>query len=447
MILSRKIALNTIIQVVAKVITVSFTLLTTILLTGYLGKEGYGDYIYVITLALIFGAFADWGTATIGVREVAKETKEKGKLLANILVLRMIFSLLAAILLLIAANLVPLITGNPAVVRQAIRLASLVVIFNASKISFSVVFQSKLQMEKMAIADIASSFLILAISWFFIHQGYGLISLVGAVLAASIVSTLIAGFLALKSMKYIFQLDRVLMTRLLSESLPMGAVLFLFTADNKIDTVMLGLIKGSAPVGIYGIAYRIYDVLILGAAYLMNVLLPVISRFSDISKWKKELQEIYQKAFDILLLAGISVVILVWIFAPLMVRILTQQRFSEFSDAVNVLRILSLAMFVAYFNHLTGYTIVALGRQRPYLLVAFFALVFNVLANLVVIPRFSYFGAAVVTLLTEAGILLITTIFTFRFLGFLPSLKRFPQTAMEIITGLFKSTRNSFSRH
>ncbi len=445
--LSHKIALNTIIQVVAKVITVGFTLLTTILLTGYLGREGYGDYIYVITLALIFGAFADWGTATIGVREAAKETKEKGKLFANVLVLRMIFSLLAAILLLAAANLVPLITNNPAVVRQAIRLASLVVIFNASKISFGVVFQSKLQMGKMAIADIASSFLILTISWFFIHQGYGLISLVGAVLLASIVSTLIAGFLALKSTKYIFQLDRVLMTRLLSESLPMGAVLFLFTADNKIDTVMLGLLKGSAPVGVYGIAYRIYDVLILGAAYLMNVLLPVISRFSDISKWKKELKEIYQKAFDILLLAGITVVVLVWIFAPLAVRILTQQRFSEFSDAVNVLRILSLAMFVAYFNHLTGYTIVALGRQRPYLLVAFFALVFNVLANLVAIPRFSYFGAAVVTLLTEVGVLLITTFFTFRLLGFLPSLKRFPKTAVDIVFGLFKSTRNSFSRH
>ncbi len=445
--LSHKIALNTIIQVVAKVITVGFTLLTTILLTGYLGREGYGDYIYVITLALIFGAFADWGTATIGVREAAKETKEKGKLFANVLVLRMIFSLLAAILLLAAANLVPLITDNPAVVRQAIRLASLVVIFNASKISFGVVFQSKLQMGKMAIADIASSFLILTISWFFIHQGYGLISLVGAVLLASIVSTLIAGFLALKSTKYIFQLDRVLMTRLLSESLPMGAVLFLFTADNKIDTVMLGLLKGSAPVGVYGIAYRIYDVLILGAAYLMNVLLPVISRFSDISKWKKELKEIYQKAFDILLLAGITVVVLVWIFAPLAVRILTQQRFSEFSDAVNVLRILSLAMFVAYFNHLTGYTIVALGRQRPYLLVAFFALVFNVLANLVAIPRFSYFGAAVVTLLTEVGVLLITTFFTFRLLGFLPSLKRFPKTAVDIVFGLFKSTRNSFSRH
>lgn len=440
--LSHKIALNTIIQVLAKVITVSFTLLTTILLTGYLGKEGYGDYIYVITLALIFGAFADWGTATIGVREAAKETKEKGKLLANILVLRIIFSLSAALLLFAAANLIPLVTSNPALVRQAIKLASLVVIFNASKISFGITFQSKLQMEKMAIADIASSFLILTVSWFFIHQGYGLMFLVGAVVLASIVSTLIAGFLALKSTKYVFQLDGVLMTRLLAESLPMGAVLFLFTVDNKIDTVMLGLIKGSAPVGIYGIAYRVYDVLILGAAYLMNVLLPVISRFSDISKWKKELQEIYQKAFDVLLLAGITVVVLVWIFAPLMVRILTQQRFSEFSDAVNVLRILSLAMFVAYFNHLTGYTIVALGRQRPYLLVAFFALVFNVLANLMVIPRFSYFGAAVVTLLTEGIILLVTTVFVFRLLGFLPSLKTFPKTAANITTGFFKSIRS-----
>jgi len=436
--LSHKIAFNTGIQVVAKIVTVGFTLLTTILLTGYLGKEGYGDYIYVITLALIFGAFADWGTATIGVREVVQKPQDKGKIFANIFVLRVVFSLFAAIGLLAAAGLIPLATGNQIIIRQAIKLASLIVIFNATKTSFGIAFQSKLQMEKLAIADIVSSFLILSISWFFVQQGFGLITLIGAVALASFVSTLVAGYLAFKTEKFIFQLDKMLMSRFLKESLPMGAVLFLFTADNKINTVMLGLIKGSGPVGIYGLAYRVYDVLILGAAYLMNALLPVIARFSDLSKWRKKLKEIYQKAFDVLLLAGVSVVVLVWIFAPFMVRVLTQQRFFEFRDAIPVLRVLSLAMLIAYFNHLTGYTIVALGKQRPYLLVAFMALVFNVLVNLVVIPRFSYFGAAVVTLLTESLVLLVTTIFVFRIAGFLPSLKSFPKTAADVITSFSK---------
>lgn len=146
-----------------------------------------------------------------------------------------------------------------------------------------------------------------------------------------------------------------------------------------------------------------------------------------------KLQEIYQKGFDILFLLGIVGVIFVWLFAPLMVRFLTQQRFTEFSDSAAVLRILVVAMFVAYFNHLSGYTIVALGKQRPYFFIALGSLVFNIAANLVIIPRFSYFGAAWVTVLTEGLVLSITTIFIFRLLGVVPSMVNFPKTAVQLL--------------
>jgi len=126
-------------------------------------------------------------------------------------------------------------------------------------------------------------------------------------------------------------------------------------------------------------------------------------------------------------------VVLIWFFSPLVVQILTQSRFVEFQDAVPVLRILSLAMFVAYFNHLTGFTIVALGKQRSYFFVALGALVFNLIVNWLVIPRFSYFGAAWVTLLTESLVLVVTTVFVFRLINLLPSLLSFPKTIGKIV--------------
>ena len=92
-------------------------------------------------------------------------------------------------------------------------------------------------------------------------------------------------------------------------------------------------------------------------------------------------------------------------------------------------------MFISYFNHLTGYTIVALGKQRPYFWVAGGALVFNVALNLLVIPRFSYFGAAWVTVLSEGLVLMITTFFIFRILKIIPSIFEFPKTALQIIKG------------
>jgi len=431
--LSQKVAFNTVVQIVAKVVTVFFTLLTTILLTGYLGKSGFGDYIYVITLVIMFGALADWGTATIGVREAVKEEKRQGQIFANILVLRLLLSFLATILLIGLGLILPLQTDRPEVLRQVIMVASTLLILNVLKASFGIVFQAKLQMQKQAAANIATSGLIFLISWFFVKAGFGLLSLMVAYLLATAVGVLVAGFLASKTVKFVFVLNKELLNCLIKESLPMGAILLMFTIDNKIDTVMLGAIKGSGSVGIYGVAYRIYDVLILGSAFLMNALLPVISQYADLKKWQTKLQQIYQKSFDVLLLMGIGVVGLVWWLAPLMIQILTQKRFVEFADAVWVLRILSLAMLIAYFNHLAGYTIVALGKQRPYFFVALIALIFNVFANLFVIPKFSYFGAAMVTILTEALVFLITTFFIFKLLKIVPSFISFPKTVLQLI--------------
>ncbi len=430
--LSQKVAFNTFIQIASKIITVSFALLTTILLTGYLGKEGYGDYIYIITLAIIFGSLADWGTATIGVREVAKEKESQGKLLGNIFILRLGLSFLAIVLLFAFSLFLPIQTQNPLLLRKMIKIATLIVFLVAIKASFGIIFQSRLEMQKAAVADITTSLLIFFFSWYVVQKGLGLGPLVWAVVWASGVAVVIAGILALKTARYVFQIDKEIMAELIRESLPMGAILLMFTMDNKIDTVMLGAIKGSGAVGIYAIPYRIYDVLILGAAFLMNALLPVISQYSDLERWKDKLRQIYQKAFDILFLMGSAGLVFILIFAPLLVRFLTWQRFGEFGDSVTVLRILVLAMFIAYFNHLTGYTIVALGRQRPYFFVAFGALIFNVIANLIAIPRFSYYGAAGVTVLTEGLVLMITSIFIFRLLKIIPSPVEFPKTLVEI---------------
>lgn len=438
--LSQKVVFNTAVQIAAKSITVVFGLLVTILLTGYLGRAGFGDYMYVIALVVIFGAFADWGTATIGVREAAKEKKDPGRVLANIFLVRLVLSIFASLIMVVAALIIPLQTANPLIVRRAIMIGALILILYTTKTSLLVVFQTKLQLQKQAIVDIIISFLILLTSWFFVQNRLGLTPLIGAVVLANLVGVVVGFFLAKKTVEFNWRIEKKFVKRLLTESFPMGAILLIFTIDNKIDTVMLGALKGNDAVGIYAVAYRIYDVLILGAAYFMGALLPVLSRYANLTKWQRKVQQIYQKSFDLMLLMGLIIAGGVWLLAPLVVRIITQQRLAEFGDSILTLRLLGLALFLAYFNHLTGYTIIALGKQRPYFFIALGALVFNIVANILVIPRFSYYGAAAVTIFTEGLLLVITIFFIFRLLKTIPSPFRFPKTAIEF----FKSRGKIF---
>ncbi len=434
--LSQKVAANTAVQIITKAVTVCFGFLTMIILTRYLGREMYGNYMYVLTLIVLFGAFADWGTATIGVREASKEKEKQDKILVNIFLLRLFLSLGASVLMLLAAFFMPLKIANPLnelILRQGIVIGSLILILSTIKASFAVVFQTRLEMQKFAVGDITASILIFSISFLLVRFNFGLIPLIMAVLVAYLGSLLVLTFLVLKTIKFRISWDKVFVKKFLKESLPMGAVLLVFTVDNKIDTVMLGSLKGSGAVGIYSLSYRIYDVLILGAAYFMNSLLPVLSQYADLKKWRGKLVIIYQRSFDILLVMGGLLVILVLLFSPLAVRLITQNRFGEFFDSVLVLRILSLAIFLSYFNHLTGFTIVALGKQRLYFSVALAALAFNVLLNLLVIPKFSYYGAAGVTILTETLIFFITLFFVFRLLKKFPSPFHFPKTLVQLI--------------
>jgi len=431
--LSQKVALNTIVQIAAKGVTIIFGFLTMVILTRYLGSEGYGNYMYVLTLVVLFGGFADWGTATIGVREAAKNEEKQSLILSNIFLVRLVLALLGGLLMLLASFCLPLKTAQELLVRQGILFGSLILILFALKASFGIIFQTKLQIYKLAMADIVASLLVFLISWFFIKSQLGLVYLIIAVVLANVVAVVLAAILAVKTIKFKFQIHWPLIKDFLKESLPMGAILLLLTLDNKIDTIMLGFIKGSSAVGIYAVAYRIYDVLILGAAYLMSSLLPVLSRYGDLQKWQAKIKVIYQKSFDILLMMGLGAFLFAFLFSPLIIRLITQERFVEFSPSASVIRILSLAIFLSYFNHLTGYTVVALGKQRWYFLVATSALAFNVLLNLLVIPHFSYYGAAMVTVLTEGLTLVITSFFIFRLIKIIPTFRGAPKTLISLI--------------
>jgi O-antigen/teichoic acid export membrane protein len=366
------------------------------------------------------------------VREAAKDEQKQNLILSNIFLIRAVLSLAGAIFMCLASFFLPLKMADGLLVRQGILFGSFILVLFAIKASFGIIFQTKLQMQKLAVADVVASVLVFIISWLFVRYQLGLIYLIIAVILANSVAVVLAAVLAVKMIEFKLQIDKSFVKAFLRESWPMGIILLLLTVDNKIDTVMLGSIKGSKAVGIYAVSYRIYDVLILGAAYFMNSLLPVLSQYANIKKWQERLKIIYQKSFDILLMMGLVVMFLSFIFSPLVIKLITQQRFGEFFDSTTVVKILSLAIFLSYFNHLTGYTIVALGKQRWYFLVAGSALLFNVFVNLLVIPRFSYYGAAVVTVLTEGLILIITSSFIFRLIKIIPSPFVFSKTIVQL---------------
>ena len=58
---TRKIALNTIVQIIGKVLTTLISLVLIAALTRYLGVSGYGQYTTIFAFTQFFAVLADFG--------------------------------------------------------------------------------------------------------------------------------------------------------------------------------------------------------------------------------------------------------------------------------------------------------------------------------------------------------------------------------------------------
>ncbi|MCL4397936.1 flippase [Patescibacteria group bacterium] len=422
--LSRKIAWNTLVQMAGKAATTTLGVIITILLTRYLGPTGFGTFTFVMVFVTLFGSAADWGLTLITVREASKNGDQAHEIIGNVLIIRLLLAAAAALAAIIAINLLPY---DP-LTRFLVAIFSLSLLATSLKTSFQITFNVKLQMENTALSDFSANVIIVALVGLIIYFHLGLTQIILAYLAGDILAALVAGALGIRLLPLRLKLVTPTTKYLLLESLPMGAILVVFTIYNRIDTVVLSYFKGEEAVGLYGAAYKIYEVLTLGAAYFANAVLPLISTLAHQDKAK--LAEVYRKCFVVLMLLGITVAAVNYLLAPLGIAIIAGPRFA---GAVPALRILSLALVVAYFNHLNGYTLIALGKQWYSFVIAIGALIINVALNIVFIPRFSFEAAAFITFVTEGLIVLATLLFLHRTIGLRPQIRDLVSVTREII--------------
>lgn len=428
--LTKVVAYNTLVQVAGKAITLVFGITTTALLTNYLGPVGFGDYIFSLSFVAIFSSMADWGTMLITVREAARDEKNQGKIFANVLLLRLGLSFLAMVAVWLLIILFPFNSAHPELLRRLVILSSTLIVIFGLKTSLEIIFQTKIKLAQTALVELTASLLTLIFSFLVIKFGGNLYAIIGALCAANFFAVLLAFSLVFRLTDLNFSLSWPVLKRISNEALPMGGILILYSIYNRLDTLILQIYKGSEVVGIYGLSYRIYEVLILGAFYLMSTLLPILSQ----EKNPDRLKRIYQQTLDILILGGVLVAVGTFFFAPLAIRTIAFKQYQGFNQSIGLLQILGLAAFVGYLNHLTGYALVVLGEQKNYFKIALIALFFNLSFNLFMIPLFSFYAAAWITVLTEVLVFCLTSILVAKTMKFFPSFFSFPKTTWQIIT-------------
>jgi len=84
----------------------------------------------------------------------------------------------------------------------------------------------------------------------------------------------------------------------------------------------------------------------------------------------------------------------------------------------------------SFLNSVMIYTIIAAGEQRRLIKPYIWAVIFNIVANVLIIPRFSFWGAAVITVLTELWVLVFSAYIVAKYLKLTASWTVFSKTAI-----------------
>jgi O-antigen/teichoic acid export membrane protein len=398
----KKIIYNSGVQLIGKAVQLISSVITAALLTRNLGPAGYGQYTLIMALITFLVTLGNWGTQIIGVRELTTR-EEKSKVFSSLLFLRFVLAGIA-----IGAGIAFVLISPIFKNIQQLGLLSLILVFSLIiETSFNIIFQSLLKMDRRALINIISSFLFLGLTLVFLNLNYGILAPILSWIITRFTTIIIAYFLSKKILSWSWQPQKDLVKQLFIQSLPLGTLLVLSTAyDQAIDSFVIQQYLGEQQVGFYGLAYKIYSNLVLPAYFLSNTLFPLLSQ-------KKKFNQVLFTGIKLSLIALVGLVPLTFLTAPKIIQVLGG---GQFLTSGPILKILSLSLIFAYINHLTGFSLVAINKQKTSLKIGLLALIWNLGLNLYFVPKFGIAAAAWITVSTEGLTSLFSGFFLYKYL-------------------------------
>lgn len=398
----KTVSFNTFIQLLLRVTTSIPTLIGTLLIAYAAGYETLGSFTKIVSFVSVFYLIADLGMNSV----FLKENFEKfGKYFGNLVILRLLFSFCLVALAILTTFLLPenrtAKTGFSDVEKYGIILFSLTIITTGLNLSLQTILQKKLSYYISLVPSIASSLFLLAFIVLSAYRRDLNLLLFSYVASGAILVSLL--FISIKR-KYKIQFISTknflsFSTKLLVMSLPLGAMLFFNLLYAKADMFLLSLFKPSFDVGVYGVSYKFFEFLLAIPAFLSNSIYPVL--LSE-SKNSSKYYFIFKRYSSLFILVSLSVTLFSFFCSPLITLLKP-----EFIKSVFPLQLLSLSLPFFFLTSILQWHF--LIRNKIKFLVPLYggALLLNILLNIFLIPRYTYFAAAITTCICEALVFVV----------------------------------------
>lgn len=361
-----------------------------------LGPETFGILGFGIAFIAYFGHVAVLGSDLYGSREIARRPEAAGPLVSRIVGLRLITSVAAVLAFLVVAWVI----DQPRTVKIVMVIQGVGLVVTVIALDF--VFQGLQRMGVMATRQVGASLLVL-IAVVALIEGRDDVYVAAAIpVAATGLSAIWLLYRVCKSVGPIGFRVRLGESRTLFRAiLPLAVSGTMSTIYYNTDIVMLGFLSDHQAVGLYVGAYRLFLVSLMVGNLICAAYAPALA-----AAWRDEASRRagFRDFTGAMFFVGMPIAAAGIAFPREIVAIMFG---AEFDAAHDAFVILMVAVALAHVAITGGTCLIAWSDQTAHMIILACGAVANVIANVVLIPRFGIIGAAAATLVCQGVVAIV----------------------------------------
>ena len=386
--------------VISQIIASICGFIWTILMARYLGVSDYGIIGFAIAFSGILSLIVDFGIGTHIVRHIATDRDVAPKYLGNAIPLKSLFACVTFILTLII--LIMMRADETTIIVTL--LFTLEMVFKSFIGLLNGSFQAFEEGKYQGIGNTMASILLLVFILIAIFTDLGIYGISIAYVLSHLV-VLIYEYLAFKRHIVVpkFEFDKSFCKEITILSIPFAATGILYSIYYSIDIVMLTNIVGNYASGIYSATYKLISVLTLFQGVYAAVIFPVMSKYFKDDK--NILVVSFEKSVKYLTLITLPFAVGTMFYSLEVIQLFYG---AEYDPSASVLSILMWTVCLLFINSACINLLNASHKEFTVTKIYLIAALFNVGLNLLIIPYFSYDGAAVTTVLSDSLILILS---------------------------------------
>ncbi|MFH1291929.1 MAG: flippase [bacterium] len=387
---TKKIAHNTMIQLIGKAISTFLGLLAVAIMTRHLGVEQFGWYVTTTGFLLFIGILCDFGFSVVTASMLSESKHDQKKLFNNLFTWRLI----TALIFNGSAPVIFLFLPYPHTIKMGVLVLSLSFFFISLNHVFIGYYQHKLKMIIQVTAEVLSRLVLVAGLSLMMIGSYGFLPMMFVITVAASIYT---GYMWLRSDRIKLCLDKKISKDIFKKMWPVAIAVVFNAVYLQSDKVILPLYASQVDVGLYGAAFRVVEIVAQVIAMIMGIMLPLLTH-AWASKKSEEFKKYFQMSFDLVNLMVLPMIVGILVLSTPIMKLVGGH---EFISSGIILRVFTLAMLGIVFGMIFGHIALAIGKQRQSMWIYVTDAIISLTAYIILIPLYGVWGAVIVAVFSQ----------------------------------------------